>query len=85
MYVSFYHRTLESIDAPINDSDVTILICDSNVEHELTSSDYTPRQRQCQAAENILGVGSLRDVTLGMLNGIQFIHIHFFVIHRFRV
>uniref|UniRef100_A0A224XQA0 Putative galactokinase n=1 Tax=Panstrongylus lignarius TaxID=156445 RepID=A0A224XQA0_9HEMI len=48
------------------DSDV-ILITNSNVKHELSSSEYPVRRKQCEEAAELLGVKSLRDVDNGQL------------------
>ncbi len=47
--------------------DVTILITNSSVDHELAGSEYRERRQQCEAAAKSLGVPSLRDVTLAGL------------------
>lgn len=56
-------RSLETTAVPLNDPDVTVLITNSNVSHELSSSEYPVRRAQCEKAAKLLGVDSLRDVT----------------------
>jgi galactokinase len=43
---------------------VAIVVCDSHVRRELTSSGYNERRRACEAAAAQLGLASLRDATL---------------------
>jgi galactokinase len=48
---------------PMRDPAVELLICNTNVKHELGSGQYAKRRAQCEAAARILGVASLRDGT----------------------
>jgi len=62
-------RSLETQTVPIRLSGVSVLICDTRVKHELSSSEYNLRRAECLRASNILaksvpGVRSLRDVTV---------------------
>jgi galactokinase len=62
-------RTLETKTVPIRLGDVSVLICDTRVKHELSSSEYNLRRAECLRASNILakslpGVRTLRDVTV---------------------
>ncbi|HEY3853851.1 MAG TPA: galactokinase [Verrucomicrobiae bacterium] len=52
---------------PMRDSSVEVLIANTNVKHELGSSEYAKRRAQCEAAAKILGVPSLRDATADAL------------------
>jgi galactokinase len=52
---------------PMNDTSVAILIINTNVKHELSGSEYPTRRKQCEAAEKILAVSSLRDATADAL------------------
>jgi galactokinase len=52
---------------PMDDPDVSVLIVNSNVKHELTGSEYPDRRRQCEKAAQLLGVPMLRDATLPQL------------------
>jgi galactokinase len=61
-------RTLETKSLPIQLGSVSVLICDTRVKHELSSSEYNLRRAECLRASNILakfmpGVRTLRDVT----------------------
>ncbi len=62
-------RTLETRAVPILLRDVSVLICDTRVKHELSSSEYNLRRAECQQASNILAkhlpnVRALRDVSV---------------------
>jgi galactokinase len=52
---------------PFTDPNVTVLIVNSNVKHELTGSEYAERRGQCESAAKKLGVKSLRDATIEQL------------------
>ena len=59
-------RSLESQALPIPD-DVSVVVCNTLVKHELASSEYNARREQCEAGVRILSrhlpdVNSLRDV-----------------------
>lgn len=49
---------------PLGDNDITVLITNSNVQHELSGGEYGQRRAQCQAAKEKLGGQSWRAVTL---------------------
>jgi galactokinase len=52
---------------PLVDPNVTVLIVNTNVKHELSGGEYAQRRAQCEAAARKLGVASLRDATLSQL------------------
>jgi len=52
---------------PMRDPSVELLIANTNVKHELGSSQYARRRAQCEAAAHILGVPSLRDASADAL------------------
>jgi len=52
---------------PFTAADVTVLIANSNVKHELTGGEYAQRRAQCEAAAKILGVTTLRNAGLPQL------------------
>jgi galactokinase len=54
-------RSLETTPVPLSDPNVSILIINSNVKHELSNSEYPLRRAQCEEATAALGVKSLRD------------------------
>ena len=53
---------------PLTDPSIEVLIINSNVQHELTGGEYAERRAQCEAAAKALGVPSLRDASLAMLD-----------------
>jgi galactokinase len=52
---------------PLDDPDVSVLIINTNVKHELTGSEYPQRRAQCEAAAKQLGAPSLREVSMKQL------------------
>lgn len=60
-------RSLETTPVPLADPGVTVLIINSNVKHELSSSEYPVRRAQCEEAAEALGKPALRDVTMAEL------------------
>lgn len=60
-------RSQETKMVPMNDPNVTVLIINSNVKHELTGGEYAERRGQCEAAAKALGVPSLREANLSLL------------------
>lgn len=46
-----------------------MLICNSNVRHELSSSQYPLRRAQCTEALRLMGLDSYKDATLSNLDG----------------
>jgi galactokinase len=67
MLLDCLSQTIEQI--PFADPDVSVLIINSNVKHELVGSEYAERRRQCETAARALGVASLRNATLDQLEG----------------
>ena len=62
-------RTLEATHIPLDTSDVAVVICDTQVKHELASSEYNTRRSECERAVEILRqampeIRALRDVTV---------------------
>lgn len=49
---------------PFTNPQLTVLIINSNVKHELAGGEYAERRGQCEAASQKLGVSSPRDATL---------------------
>lgn len=62
-------RTTELI--PLTNPELSILIINSNVKHELTGGEYAERRAQCGSAARLLAVPSLRDVALPELEAAQ--------------
>jgi len=52
---------------PWTDPAVAVLVINTNVKHELSSSGYADRRRSCETAARIMGVPSLREATLEKL------------------
>lgn len=65
-------RSLEFEYANIDLHDYTILLCNTNVKHELASSEYNTRRIECETGVEILqkyddSITALRDVSLELL------------------
>jgi galactokinase len=64
--------TLDFQFVPLNLKGYEIFVIDSNVKHELSSSEYNLRRQECESALEIIGKDSFRNVTredLKLLNG----------------
>jgi galactokinase len=62
-------RSLKTQSVPIRLENTSVLICDTRVKHELSSSEYNLRRAECLRGSNILakslpGVRTLRDVSV---------------------
>jgi galactokinase len=65
-------RSLERKMIPLNIPAMAIVVCDTRVKHDLATTAYNDRRRECEQAAALLrtktpGVRSLRDVTLADL------------------
>jgi galactokinase len=56
-------RSMRDEQVPLPDGRYAWLLADSRVRHELASSAYNERRRECEAAAAALGLHSLRDAT----------------------
>jgi len=56
-------RSMRDEQVPLPDGRYAWLLADSRVRHELASSAYNERRRECEAAAAALGLRSLRDAT----------------------
>jgi galactokinase len=56
-------RSMHDEQVPLPDGRYAWLLADSRVHHELASSAYNERRRECEAAAAALGLSSLRDAT----------------------
>jgi galactokinase len=56
-------RSMQDEQVPLPDGRYAWLLADSKVRHELASSAYNERRRECEAAAAALGLRSLRDAT----------------------
>lgn len=62
-------RSLEVEHVPLDTSRAAIVICDSRVKHELSSSEYNTRRAECERGVELLretlpGIEQLRDVSV---------------------
>lgn len=62
-------RTLEAAQIPLDNSEVMIAICNSNVRHALASSEYNTRRAECERGVELLqqflpDIKALRDVSV---------------------
>lgn len=64
-------RSRETTPVPMRDPNVTVLIVNTNVRHQLATSEYPKRRAQCESAASILGVPALRDARLEDLQAAQ--------------
>jgi galactokinase len=60
-------RSLQPTWLPLADPFVSVLVINTNVKHELSSSAYAERRKHCEIAAQVMGVPSLRDATPEML------------------
>ncbi len=60
-------RSQEPKMIPLEDPEVSVLITNSNVKHQLTGSEYPERRASCEEAAHRLGVSLLRDVSFDTL------------------
>lgn len=59
--------------------DFAVLICNSNVRHELSDSEYPTRRKQCAEALKLMNLESYRDAKMENLSGKQNCFRFFFV------
>lgn len=62
-------RSLEMTQIPLDTTETVIVICDTRVKHELSSSEYNTRREECERGVQILsevlpGIQALRDVSI---------------------
>lgn len=63
--------TLEYELVPMNNESVSVLVLDSAVKHSLADGAYGQRRKQCEEASSIMGVPSLREATLELLESFR--------------
>jgi galactokinase len=66
-------RSLQYEYVPFSRNDIRIVLCDTQVKHELASSEYNVRRGQCEAGVAVIkkyvpSAHSLRDISLGLLD-----------------
>ncbi|KAI0210734.1 Galactokinase [Lamellibrachia satsuma] len=64
-------RSMEGQLVPLQDQKVAVLITNSNVKHELSSSEYPVRREQCEKAALALGKKKLRDASMAQLEAAE--------------
>lgn len=65
-----FYRTLDTFQIPFEmGDDLAVLVCNSNVRHELSHSEYPTRRKQCAQALKLMGLNSYRDATIKSLDG----------------
>lgn len=62
-------RSLDTFQIPFKSDELAVLICNSNVRHELSSSQYPVRRAQCTRALQLMGLGSYREAGMANLKG----------------
>ena len=66
-------RSLEVDYVNVTSREIAFAVIDTKVKHNLASSEYNTRRRECESGVSLLqdhvpGIGSLRDVTIEMLD-----------------
>ncbi|XP_058454022.1 galactokinase-like isoform X2 [Malaya genurostris] len=64
-------RSLSTTQIPFEAAGLAVLICNSSVKHELSSSEYPARRKQCQEALQLMGLESYRDATERNLDALK--------------
>lgn len=66
----YLYRSLDAFQIPFEMGDnLSILICNSNVRHELSHSEYPTRRKQCAQALELMRLSSFRDAAISSLDG----------------
>jgi galactokinase len=60
-------RSRKVVYTPFDEPELSALIVNTNVKHELTDGGYAARRRQCEEAAATLGIASLRDLAPSQL------------------
>ena len=64
-------RSMEYEYFPFNPKDYRLVLVDSRVKHELKDSPYNKRRESCERVARRLGLETLRDATMEMLDGVR--------------
>ncbi len=64
-------RSMEYEYFPFDPKDYELVLIDSRVKHELADSPYNRRRESCERVAARLGLDTLRDATMEMLDGIR--------------
>lgn len=59
------------IELGFDDQDLVLLVIDTQVRHSHATGGYKERRASCESACTVLGIGSLRDLTVDDLAGIE--------------
>ncbi len=64
-------RSMEFEYYPFNPEGLTLVLLDSRVKHELADSPYNKRRASCERVAKRLGLETLRDATMEMLDAVK--------------
>ncbi len=64
-------RSMEFEYFPFDPADYELVLVDSRVKHELADSPYNKRRQSCERVAKRLGIETLRDATMEMLDAIR--------------
>jgi galactokinase len=64
-------QSLTTQQIPFSSKDLVVLICNSNVKHELSDSEYPTRRNQCNEALKIMGLKNYRQADLTNLTALE--------------
>lgn len=64
-------RSMEYEYFPFNPEDYSLVLVDSRVKHELADSPYNKRRASCERVAKTLGVETLRDASMQMLDSVR--------------
>lgn len=64
-------RSMEYEYFPFNPNDYRLVLVDSRVKHELKDSPYNKRRESCERVARRLGLETLRDATMEMLDNVK--------------
>jgi galactokinase len=64
LLLDFADNSAISVELPLEDAGLVLLVIDTRVSHTLTDGSYGDRRRECAEAAEALGRASLRDVSL---------------------
>lgn len=69
-------RTLQSEQVPVPFEEVAMVVCDTQIKHQLATSEYNTRRKECEQAvailsEHLPGIRALRDVGVAEFERVQ--------------
>ena len=70
LLLDFTDGGVTPVALPLDDDGLVLLVIDTRVSHTLTDGSYGDRRGECAAAASALGVDSLRDAALDLLEGL---------------